>query len=140
MIVYWFFTLFKILYLFNRRNFMTSSLLWTSATFEPPRVHRGRNRHIVIISKLIESSYLLVLYLLFTIDFSAKFKFEKKSYLFTGLEALTKVPGREGRTGIKIEYCLPRWNSILSPRNNLCEHQLRLIFRNHYMAVGIIVK
>ena len=75
---------------------MTSSLLWTSATFEPPRVHRGRNRHIVIISKLIESSYQLVLYLLFTIDFSAKFKFEKKIisfYRFGGLDESARSGG-----------------------------------------------
>jgi len=33
-----------------------------------------------------------------------------------GSEALMKVPGLAGRTGIKIEYFrLPNWNSILSP-------------------------
>jgi len=57
-----------------RRNFMTSSLPWTSAIFERPQVHRG-------------------------------------------LEVLTKVPGRDhrGRSGIKIEYCLPHWNSTAFP-------------------------
>ena len=36
--------------------------------------------------------------------------------IVAGSEALMKVPGPVGRTGIKIEYFrLPNWNSILSP-------------------------
>ena len=114
-----------------RRNFMTSSLPWTSAIFERPQVHRGWSNNTLISSQNV-----------FKVSFDFAFCISQHVHVFTGLEVLTKVPGRDhrGRSGIKIEYCLPHWNSTLS-QNYLCEHQLRqLIFRNHYMAVGIIVK